>query len=287
MANDRARTKARAKNQNLQLIQGQGLEMNNVIELQKILLAVNKLREEQQINMLVEQMQEMANNYSAVLQELTAVKEQLNELQPLDNSQKGILSKMAEEVDTKVTNQYQNLQSAGKDLNEKAKSVVQKFKDARVTALNNVCEFLGIKEKLITMRDNAQSNAMTMQNSIEKIGKIESEVSAAKFHAKNAVKAVLGKETADLPETKKSKFFERLKAPYVRLQEKYSVRVEKLNKVIGKFDSLEKSAQGIKEGKRSLTEKLADNKKIVESRNTDNRDISHEKSEKQHSDDSR
>lgn len=35
-----------ANEQNLQQIQGQGFEMNNVVELQKILLAVNKLREE-------------------------------------------------------------------------------------------------------------------------------------------------------------------------------------------------------------------------------------------------
>lgn len=61
----------------------QGLEMNHVVELQKILLTVNKLREEQQINMLVEQMQKMANNYTAVLQDISNCKEKLNSLSPL------------------------------------------------------------------------------------------------------------------------------------------------------------------------------------------------------------
>lgn len=286
MANDRARTRTRArlKEQNLQQIQGQGFEINNVVELQKILLAVNKLREEQQINMLVDQMQEMANNYSAVLQELSDVKEQLKDLQPLEDSQKGVLSQIATEVDSKVTSQYYNLQNTAKDLNEKAKTVVQRFKETGITALNKVCDFLGIKEKLIAMRDQAQSNAMTMQNSVEKIEKVESEISAAKFHAKNAVKSIFGKETVASPDAKKSKFFERIKAPYVRLQQKYSEKVEKLNKAIGKFDSLEKTVQGIKEKKKSLTEKLEDNKKIVESNSNDKQEHKQEKTEKQQDD---
>lgn len=247
-------------------------EMGNVLELLQILSACNKLKEQQQINLLMEQMREMEKNLSGVMKELAAVKEQLNDLTSVDSTKQGVLMQMVENADTKVINQYHNLQNVGKDLNEKAKSVVQRFKKAGITTLDKVCEVLGIKEKLIVMRDKAQSNAQDMQNSIEKIEKIETELELAKLHAKNVAKAVVGKETTDVSEAKGSKLFNKLKAKFTKLRDKYSARVETLNKTIGKFDALEQAARGIKGDKKSLTEKLSENVKLIESRDAERRD---------------
>lgn len=241
------------------------MDLSNVIELQQILSACNKLSQEQQIAILVEQMREMEQNLSAVMQELSDVKEQLNDLSA-DNTQKGTLTKMAETADEKLSEQSAHLKAAGKDLNEKARELVQKFKDTGITALNHVCEVLGIKERLIVMRDNARSNAQSALESAEKIAKIEQELGLAKLHKKNAVKAALGKEPADVSEVKESKLLKRLRSIYTGLYDKYSNRVEKLEKSISKFDNLEHKAQDIKKAKKSLTEKLADNVKLVEAR---------------------
>lgn len=241
------------------------MDLSSVIELQKILSACNKLSQEQQIAILVEQMREMEKNLSAVMQELSSVKEQLNDLSA-DNAQKGTLTKMAETADAKLSEQSANLKAAGKDLNEKARGLVQKFKDFGITALNHVCEILGIKERLIVMRDNARSNAQSALESAEKIAKIEQELGLAKLHKKNAMKTALGKEPAEVSEVKENKLLKRLRSIYIGLYEKYSKRVEKLEKSISKFDNLEHKAQDIKKAKKSLTEKLADNVKLVEAR---------------------
>lgn len=241
------------------------MDLSSVIELQKILAACNKLSQEQQIAILVEQMREMEKNLSAVMQELSAVKEQLNDLSA-DNAQKGTLTKMAETADAKLSEQSAHLKAAGKDLNEKARGLVQKFKDFGITALNHVCEILGIKERLIVMRDNARSNAQSALESAEKIAKIEQELGLAKLHKKNAVKTALGKEPAEVSEIKENKILKSLRSIYNRLYEKYSRRVEKLDKAISRFDNLEHKAQDIKKAKKSLTEKLADNVKLVEAR---------------------
>lgn len=251
MANDRARTKARAKNQNLQLIQGQGIEMNNVVELQKILLAVNKLREERQINELVEQMKEMEKNYESVVQELAGVKEQLKEL--TNEAPKGKITEVVNDTIAQAEEKQGILRSIGEELNQKAKNVVQKFKDIGVTALNNVCGFLGLKEKMLIMRDMAQSNAMSMKNSVEKIETIESELAAAKLHVKNIAKAAAGKEVSTVPKKTENKLLGILKARYMRHEKKYSDKVEVLNQAIAKIINLEYKAHEIKGRNKTFT----------------------------------
>lgn len=123
---------------------------------------------------------------------------------------------------------------------------------------------------------------MTMKSSIEKIEKVESELGAAKFHAKNVIKALAGKETLATDIDKKSKFFEALKKPYIKQQEKYAQRCEKLDKAIGKFDSLEKAADAVKD-RSSVKVKLSDNKKILDTKAAKQKNMpQQEKAEKHH-----
>lgn len=52
-------------------------------------------------------------------------------------------------------------------LNEKAAQLVQNFKDQGVTALNHVCEFLGVKESLTQIRESLLQSAKEMQSSMK------------------------------------------------------------------------------------------------------------------------
>lgn len=252
--------------------------MENVDELLKILFAAKMLREGQQVDILLNRMSEMEKNYSSVLQELADVKEQLGGI--LDRAEngtmiqqhKGVFTQLAEQMDNKIAESYQKLQEVKSDLNAKAKQVVQKFRDSGVAALNNVCEFLGIKEKLIAMRDNARSLDMDMQNSIEKIDKIETELGSAVSHLKNVGRTIAGKESpnaADHGQNKLlSKIFALVRQPYINQQSKYAERAEKLDKAIEKFNSLEKKA--------SVLEKLSANKQEL-SANDGKNAVDHEK----------
>ena len=259
-------------------------ETNNVMELLNILNMCNKAKEQLQISMLLEQMQEMEKNYASVLQELTEVKVKLNSIQLNNLSQTPTKAadvvQLSDDVSHDITEKHHNLQNIRQNLNAGAKQVVQKFKDVGITALNNVCGFLGIKEKLIQLRDDARSNEMKMKTSIEKIEKIESELGATILHAKNVGRAIAGKEALTETSEKKNKFFDMLKKPYMKHQAKYAKQCGKLNRAIEKFDSLEKAAGNIK-NRNSVKNKLSDNKKIVESQNAKKNDMQHEKSEKQ------
>lgn len=269
----------------------EALKMENVKELMQILTVYNKLMEKQQINLLMEQMKEMQKNYTATQKELASVKKQLNKVQLKNLSQEvakppeqNSLLQITNEAEDKLAKQHDVLKKTGENMNKRARQIVEKFKNIGIIALNNVCEFLGIKEKLIALRDCARSNEMTMKSSVEKIEKVESEFGTAKFHAKNAIRVLAGKETLQADIEKKSKFFETLKKLYMKRQEKYAQRCEKLDKAIGKFDSLEKAADAVKvKNRNSVIDKLSDNKKILDVKAAEQKDaLQQEKSEKHH-----
>ncbi len=262
------------------------VHIEKVVELLKILTVANMVREQQQVNILLEQMQRMEENQLSMMQELADVKQQLNtvmEKMEASSARKGVLSKVSEQVDRGLAAQHQHLQDMKpsvtthpcslisgeavqdmkQDLNTKAGEVTQKFRDMGTKALNNVCGFLGVKEKMIAMRDKARSAEVDMQIAVEKITAVENEFSAAKAHLKTAGRITVGKEP-DLGIKADEKADRRRLSPlnimkkiYLKHQKKYADRVAKLDRAIKKVDLLEKRA--------SVLDKLSDNKENLDS----------------------
>lgn len=233
---------------------------NNISELQKILEQYGMGKEAQQISLLLEQMQAMQQNYNTVFQELKTVRNQLDQLQNTSQpeTQSAIVNQLAA-FEGSVQNQYKKLQDVGRQVNEKAGTLIQRFKEIGIKALNNICQFLGIKENLIKMRDIAQSNAAETKRAIEKIDSIGNEVKKAGVHFRNIGRAVTGRELIDPSSREQLKIFKNLKAHYGKNLDAFEKRTEKLNASIEKFDKLEKAAD-----KASVRAKLASNKKAVE-----------------------
>mgnify|MGYP002510036244 FL=1 len=242
------------------------VNIEKVVELLKILTVANMVGEQQQVNILLEQMQRMEENQLSMMQELADVKQQLNtvmEKMEASSARKGVLSKVSEQVDRGLAAQHQHLQDMKQDLNTKAGEVTQKFRDMGTKALNNVCGFLGVKEKMIAMRDKARSAEVDMQIAVEKITAVENEFSAAKAHLKTAGRITVGKEP-DLGIKADEKADRRRLSPlnimkkiYLKHQKKYADRVAKLDRAIKKVDLLEKRA--------SVLDKLSDNKENLDS----------------------
>ena len=242
------------------------VHIEKVVELLKILTVANMVREQQQVNILLEQMQRMEENQLSMMQELADVKQQLNtvmEKMEASSARQGVLFKVSEQVDRGLAAQHQHLQDMKQDLNTKAGEVTQKFRDMGTKALNNVCGFLGVKEKMIAMRDKARSAEVDMQIAVEKITAVENEFSAAKAHLKTAGRITVGKEP-DLGIKADEKADRRRLSPlnimkkiYLKHQKKYADRVAKLDRAIKKVDLLEKRA--------SVLDKLSDNKENLDS----------------------
>ncbi len=249
----------------------QKVNMENVEQLLKILLAVNKLHEEQQINILMNQISEMEQKYAGVMQELTDIKGQLNEAlsknesDPVISQNKGVFQKLGEQMDGTIAARQQKLENIKQDLNQKAQTVVQKFKEIGIKALNKVCEFLGIQEKLVELRDHARSSEMDMKIRVEKIDMVEKELSGAAFQIRNAGRIIAGKEQAVATSSETSKGFsllQMIKNHFLKRQEAYARRAEKLDHAIDKFRSLEEKA--------SVLGKLAENKEQLSEKEKSN-----------------
>lgn len=267
----------------------QVIQFKNVEELFKMLIACDRVREERQISILLEQMNEMEKNYSATLKELADVKVKLNELtETAGGAKQSKISQIANDAEAKLARQYDAVKKIGHSLNEGAKRIVEKFKEIGIKALDNVCKFLGIKEKLVELRDCARSSETAMKNAIEKIEKVEYELGATTLHAKNVLRALSGKEALSPEEGKKSRFFETIKSPYRKQQRKYARRYEKLSHAINKFGSLEKAASVYRDSKNrdSIKEKLSENKEATKSKELDRKEAQQtkqqEKKEKQY-----
>lgn len=238
---------------------------DKVESLLKVLIGLNKLSQEQQITLLLNQMNQMEKNYNSVLHELSSVKEQLAQMNAPQEKRSAIIAAVVD-FEGNVKSKYHELQDMGKNLNDKSAEMIQKFKENGVKALNNVCKFLGIKEALIKLKDHMQTNAVEMQGSIDKINKVADEFKNAVVHTQNVGKAIAGKETIDPATKEQSKFFERLKSPYLKMKNFYVSMSKKLSKAIEKFENLEQKAS-----RSSVKEKLEDN--IAKASAADSREI--------------
>ncbi len=256
--------------------------MKNMDELMKILLLAKNIQAEQQINLLLSQMDEMEKNHAEVMRELTDIKQMLNEAlakpayRPIkERCQEAATNLMEQAADTSERFQQQVL-GFKQELNSKAEKLVQNFKDMGVRALNNVCEFLGIQEKLIVMRDEARSSESRMKNAVEKIEQIEKELNKVLAHTKNMGRILSGKED-DLSKgqdiNREIAPLQLLKKHFLKSQQKYSERTEKLEQKIEKYRSLEKKA--------SVLSKLSNHKEKIhaDGKDTHSKNVEHKRDE--------
>lgn len=244
---------------------GSNIVLQNVEDLQKILRIANMLNEQQQIQILLNHIAESEKNHAAVIQELNAIRSQLNEIidKTADNpAVPGKFGKLMEQAGSTMAVEKQKLQNIKQDLNEKAKQVMQNVENKGLKALNNVCSFLGIQEKLIEMRDYARSAEMDMKNAVAKLDGIEKELSSAAAHIGNVGRIVTNKESdvsvdkgKEATENKGKALFRMLRKHFQKRQDTYAKREERLTGAIEKFRDLEQKA--------SVIRKLSENREKV------------------------
>lgn len=225
------------------------MKMPGVEELLKILIDVNMAQSQQSVTLLVNYMNEVEENFFEVLQELDAVKEQLHHVQNTPQTQKvrQSLSDMAGQLRGRISSLQEQLHGMRVSLNEKASQLVQDFKEHGVTALNNVCGYLGVKDAMKQLKDSLVQTAGDMQSSMDKIDKVSQELRETTTHARNVGKALAGKETLETPQQKQGGFFHTMKRPYQGLKDFCAGNARKLEQAIVKLEGLEQSAGKIKE----------------------------------------
>lgn len=232
-------------------------EMPDVEELLKILLEVNVEQNRQTVHLLMNYMNDIEENFFSVLEELDAVKAQLSQVQntPQTKEVRHTLSDLGQKLQGQVAHLQEQMDSMKMRINEKAAQLVQNFKDQGVAALHHVCEFLGIKESLIQMRESMLQSAKDMQASMDQIDKVAGELRAATTHVKNAGRAAAGKSIQEVPQPKERGFFYQMKRPYQAMQNFCMKNVQKLDKDIGKLTMLKQQVENIKDRKAGKEDK--------------------------------
>ena len=230
-------------------------EQEHLKEFFKLLSQNGQQQEASEFSSLVTQLNQMEKQYTAVLSELKAVREQLESIQ--DNGIKATVTKSVSSAQQKVEQAKDQLGQIRTSLSDMVKQTLAAVKQHGISALNKAADFMGIKAALNDMRDNLNASISDTQKSIDRINAVGSELHALNEHGKNLGRALIGKEAAELTQRNEDKGVLAAIAKPLKKSKAMLEGMEKgVTRALQSIDRLEKAAARGKEEKPSVREGL-------------------------------
>ena len=230
-------------------------EQEHLKEFFKLLSQNGQQQEASEFSSLVTQLNQMEKQYTAVLSELKAVREQLESIQ--DNGIKATVTKSVSSAQQKVEQAKDQLGHIRTSLSDMVKQTLAAVKQHGISALNKAADFMGIKAALNDMRDNLNASISDTQKSIDRINAEGSELHALNEHGKNLGRALIGKEAAELTQRNEDKGVLAAIAKPLKKSKAMLEGMEKgVTRALQSIDRLEKAAARGKEEKPSVREGL-------------------------------
>lgn len=230
-------------------------EQEHLKEFFKLLSQNGQQQEASEFSSLVTQLNQMEKQYTAVLSELKAVREQLESIQ--DNGIKATVTKSVSSAQQKVEQAKDQLGHIRTSLSDMVKQTLAAVKQHGISALNKAADFMGIKAALNDMRDNLNASISDTQKSIDRINAVGSELHAINEHGKNLGRALIGKEAAELTQRNEDKGVLAAIAKPLKKSKAMLEGMEKgVTRALQSIDRLEKAAARGKEEKPSVREGL-------------------------------
>lgn len=230
-------------------------EQEHLKEFFKQLNENGQRQEAAEFSALVTQLSNMEQQYSAVLSELQAVREQLDRIQ--DKGIKSTLLKGITAIQEKVTQAREQLTHIKADLSQSVKKALSNVKQQGISALNKAVDFMGIKTALADMRESLQSSISRTQKSIDRINAIGSELHALNEHSRNLGRALTGREAKELTARNEDKGVLAAVAKPLKKSKSMLENMEKgVTRAIQSVDRLEQAAAKNREQKPSIREGL-------------------------------
>ena len=230
-------------------------EQEHLKEFFKLLSQNGQQQEASEFSSLVTQLNQMEKQYTAVLSELKAVREQLESIQ--DNGIKATVTKSVSSAQQKVEQAKDQLGHIRTSLSDMVKQTLAAVKQHGISALNKAADFMGIKAALNDMRDNLNASISDTQKSIDRINAVGSELHALNEHGKNLGRALIGKEAAELTQRNEDKGVLAAIAKPLKKSKAMLEGMEKgVTRALQSIDRLEKAAARGKEEKPSIREGL-------------------------------
>lgn len=175
------------------------------------LLMENRPDKGQDYSMMLFQMDNMAGQLEAALQELQVVKQQLAQVQ--ESPAKKFITRAVNAVENRLHAMQERLSNMKDQIVENAKQAVADFKQKGVAVLDKAVAALGVKKGLESMQQDLRESISDVKKSIEKIETIGHELRSVGGHVKNVGRAVIGKEQQTVDGGREGRFQAAVLAP--------------------------------------------------------------------------
>lgn len=224
------------------------LQGNEAIQqFMKLLQENNREGQAADLSQLLEYMDYMNRQYDAVFQELQEVKFQLaREKQPA-------VQKIMQGVAAGLENKLEQIRDVLADLREQiaayARTAVEKFKEAGVSALDKAVSVLNVRDALESVQEKLGGMIAGTKQNMEKVENIGRELRSVGGHLVNAGRALAGKEAQKVEVGKEGRFQSAVITSMKATEKLLSGMNNATLAAIGGVEHLEQTAEDAREAK--------------------------------------
>lgn len=213
------------------------LEDPDIQELLLVLGIFERRNESKNLTELCEHLDKVNQTMEAVMLEVSGMRErllQLGEKKTLKDSLSETVEKLGEQVQSMKTRLYDIQQ----EIKDKSRAVVQGVLNKGVMGLRQISDFLGIKDKLISLRGIAENNLLKADEAITRMEQAASQTRQAMVDVKNIGRGLAGKEMAEISLEKRHRIEPVVMAPVKAHRNFISTMIGQLNRAITSLDTL-------------------------------------------------
>lgn len=170
-------------------------EQPDIKELFAVLQSNGLKKEQQEVESLVDYLENMGNQFSQMLGELQAVREELEKMQ--DKGIRVAVSRIVESAENRTQEIWGRISMIGKNLVRSAKNAVTAFKEKGIDALRKAVSAMKIPKVLSALKDLFHSGMESMNRKAEKTEMLAEELHKARGHRKNIGRILMGRQTKE------------------------------------------------------------------------------------------
>ena len=233
--------------------QVQNMELSKDQIIQELIALLNQNQQKETANNVFEMaalIDGMSKRLEQVTEELNGVHKQLEkmELGKADKTLKATVRQAVESLEQQCQKMKEQLFEIKTEVKAKASEIVAEAKAKGKAALHKVSEFLGIKDKLESVRENVRKSIAETDYTINKLDAFGRGMREAGQKIANTFRTVADKETVDYSEKgKKFSKTELVKKPFEAKKKLYQRMEQHLDEALDKVNSLAKEPERMKD----------------------------------------
>lgn len=221
------------------------MDMEKVPSFQEFLNLLNengRADQGQDLSLMAWYLENMERQLDAVLDKLQAVKSELAQVTEQQAPSKSLFTSMVEGLEAKVEQTRERLTAFRDKIMACVQDAADRFKDAGVSALDNMVAAMGFKNGLEHLQEGLQSSLSSVKDALEKAEDMGHELRSAGAHLKNAGRTMTGKEVQMVDGGQEGRFQSVVLAPMRGVQKLLSNINNNTLAAIGIVEDLELSA---------------------------------------------